>query len=175
MKNEMTFRRFFDELSSLAPSAQELSHLGMNDDSIEEIRSRFFVKKMLKNANSTGVLLLDELFENFDVTGVDGSRVTFANSPEIIKGKILFAREEAAPVVWNKELKRVEVLEFMNEDKVLFQAAKSISGFLSALLEVCKYYKRRSNKELEHVLESCCFLAGGKDYEGFYRYLLPQM
>jgi hypothetical protein len=172
---------FVKKLKALAPSKTDFKGLEVSDDFIKELINTYNCP--IKEHNSYLSLPTDPLLDlliSYDCSRVEIGLVRLVLVPEETLNYFLVGYVDADILSFNKLTHRVEVLDYSNPRHVIWECAENGGKFLEAMLACAEYLisnlKASDDEEnllnLKEYTDRCIDIAGGDEYEDFYKMLL---
>jgi hypothetical protein len=177
----MNAQDFVSELESASPSVAALEALGMSRAEAEEIAARYRpLKRPHPVVVDAALGALGQLLGTYDCSCVEIGMVRFASAPAWDGACWVIGKVEADPLVLEPGTGLIRVEELGTARHVLWNCAKEGGAFLTALATAAALLGRLAVDEqaeedkgaLARTLQECTQLAGGGEYEAFYRMLL---
>jgi hypothetical protein len=174
----MTAEEFVVELAKSAPALEDLLEQGLTQKAARAFRRSLTPKKRAvpgrapKGAGEVGRLLT-----SYDCSAIEVGMVRFGAAPARRGGGWEVGLVEADHLVVDSKSGALEVLERGHSTHVLWRCAATGEAFLGALARAAAVLSQRAVGEVpkralvKHVRE-CAALAGGDEYEAFFKMLV---
>ena len=174
----MTAEEFVAELAKSAPSMEGLLKQGLTKKAAQAFRGSLTPKQRAQPIRAPkGAGEVGRLLAFYDCSRVEVGMVRFGEAPVRRGGRWEIGLVEADQLVIDSKSGILEVLELGHPSHVLWQCAASGEAFLGALSRASAVLSQRAigeipKKTLAKQLLDCVALAGGAEYEGFFKMLI---
>lgn len=176
----MNVEEFSSVLRDSMPTAAALSSLGIDQEGISELQSRFRLDERvaLTLIPVLGDPVLDALFRRFDPTSVVIGPIQFLSRPESVPGGWRIGQVESDPLIVKSETREVLVEDLARAGHILWRCARSPEHLLDALALVIPVLahgmKTPQNKVSmkANEVDRCTSAAGGGEFHSFYEMLV---
>lgn len=152
----------------------QLKAMGLSQIFINEYYSSYIFNK---NGDFYVKDPIQRLVRNFDGNQIKIGMITFDIEPYENSSYFFFGKYEMDLLSINKETNEILVIDFENENHIIFKCAIDSYSFLDAILHAAIFLENLPFEDIDQKIvcntaESCSKLAGDKKYLGFYKTLL---
>lgn len=167
---------FVKRLKELAPSSNDLVKLGVSEKFILDFINSFNCK--IKNIGFHHDNEMIELVMKYDVTKLEIGMITFFDSVAENENYYFVGKFEQDYLCLKKKTGEIVVVDNYDKNREIYKCANFASNFLDAILLSAAFLTERllevtneNDSELNSI-KRISLLAGGSEYENFYKTLL---
>lgn len=170
-------KKFVEKLIEECPTEKQLADLGFDSLFIKEIVDSYSPIPLQKRSEKQFKEYLDALYYSFDLSNVQIGMITFL--PDILEtDKFLqFGNiEEQDLIVQDLETSKVLILDYVDQDQVIWECSKNVESFFEACLILARFFTQRLLAENTvnpmPYLREIEMIVGGKSYIPFYEMII---